>query len=68
VLGHASTNVTATPVYAVVMSNAGEVKGHKWTEYMTSVDEVEQATGYDFLAALPDDIEDVVEARVTAAP
>lgn len=68
VLDHASTNVTTTtPVYAVVMPNADEVKGHKWTEYMTSVDKVERATGYDFLSEVPDDVENVVEARVAAA-
>ena len=30
--------------------------------YYNSVDDVERITGYDFFPALPDDIEDVVEA------
>jgi endonuclease G, mitochondrial len=69
VLDHGSTKVTtATPVYAVVMPNADAAKGHKWSEFMTSVDKIEQATGYDFLADVPDDVENVVEARVAAAP
>lgn len=68
VLDHGSTKLTtATPVYAVAMPNTAEVKGHKWTEYITSVDDVEKETGYDFLSALPDDVEGVVEARVAAA-
>lgn len=29
---------------------------------------VEQATGYDSLADVPDDVENVVEARVATAP
>lgn len=33
--------------------------------YYNSVDDVERITGYDFFPALPDDIEDVVEATVS---
>ena len=35
---------------------------------MVSVDEVEQETGYDFLSEVPDDVENVIEARVASAP
>ena len=35
----------------------------KMHEYVVSVDEVERLTGYDFFAALPDDIEERVEAQ-----
>ena len=34
-----------------------------WQNYQTTVDAIEQATGYDFLAALPDDIEIPLEAN-----
>jgi endonuclease G len=69
VLNRPTDKVTKdTLVYAISMPNTAEVKGHKWTEYMTSVDKIEQATGYDFLPEVPDDIEGVVEARIAAAP
>jgi hypothetical protein len=34
--------------------------------YVTTVDAIEAATGYDFLAGLPDDIEALVEATVAS--
>ncbi len=38
--------------------------GHRsMSEYVSSVDEVERITGYDFFAALPDNVERTVEAR-----
>jgi endonuclease G len=52
----------ATPVYAVEMPNDASAKGHKWAEFSVSVDEIEQDTGYNFLSALPDTVEDGVEA------
>lgn len=36
---------------------------NSWTNYAVTVDEVEKLTGIDFLAALPDDSETVVESR-----
>ena len=35
----------------------------KMREYVVSVDEVEQTTGYDFFAALPDEVERTIEAH-----
>ena len=34
-----------------------------WTNYAVTIDEVEQLTGIDFLAALPDDVETTVESK-----
>ena len=34
-----------------------------WTNYATTIDEVERLTGIDFLAALPDDVEQTVESK-----
>ena len=34
-----------------------------WTNHAVTIDEVERVTGIDFLAALPDDVEDVVESK-----
>jgi DNA/RNA endonuclease G (NUC1) len=35
-----------------------------WTDFVTSVDEVETATGYDFLSRVPEAIQRVIEASV----
>ena len=51
-----------TPVLAVEMPNDASAKGHKWTEYRLSVDQVEGDTGYDFLSTLPDQVEQKIEA------
>ena len=52
-----------TEVLAVMMPNQRGVGEHDWTEYLTSVDAVEQATGYDFLPAIPERLQRVLEAR-----
>lgn len=43
----------------VIRNNEGKKKRD---QFVNTVDEVERITGYDFFPALPDDIEDVVEA------
>jgi DNA/RNA endonuclease G (NUC1) len=59
-------------VYAVWMPNlvgaggpasADGIKNHAWELYETKVDHIEALTGYDVLAALPDPIERIVEAK-----
>jgi DNA/RNA endonuclease G (NUC1) len=50
-------------VVAVMMPNVTGIQGQPWEPYRTTVDAIEAATGYDFLAALPDSIENVVEAN-----
>jgi endonuclease G len=49
------------------MPNERGVGEHPWTDFLTSVDAVEQATGYDFLDAVPERLQRVIEAR-TARP
>lgn len=62
--GQGAQDVTAkTEVYGVILPNDGSTKGHRWTEFQVPVDEVEKETGYDFLSALDDGVEAVVEAR-----
>ncbi len=56
-----------TDVLAVLMPNERGVGEHVWTEFVTSVDALEQASGYDFLNAIPEPIQRVIEAR-TARP
>lgn len=43
----------------VVRNNEGKKKKY---QFVNTVDDVERITGYDFFPALPDNIEDVVEA------
>jgi endonuclease G len=66
--GQKATDVAdTTEVIAVLMPNERGVGEHAWGEFLTSVDAVEQATGYDFLDAVPEPVQRVIEAR-TARP
>ncbi len=49
-----------------VMRNQS-MRGHKKTEFVNSVDDVERITGIDFFPALPDDIENEVEKQSNPA-
>jgi DNA/RNA endonuclease G (NUC1) len=51
-------------VIAVDMPNEPGVRNVDWSTYLTTVDAIEAATGYDLLAALPDDIEAAVEGNL----
>lgn len=51
-------------VIAVNMPNVAGVQANGWQMYKTTVDAIEAATGYDFLASLPDGIEAAVEAAI----
>jgi endonuclease G len=53
---------TATQLIAVTIPNTNTVVAD-WTTYTTSVDCIEQATGYDLLTALDDAIEAALEAQ-----
>lgn len=53
---------------AVNMPNVNGIQNNPWTLYRTTVDQIEAATGYDFLHALPDNIETQVEANNSASP
>lgn len=56
------TSASSIQVIAVSMPNAAGIQANNWPMYRVSVDALEAATGYDFLALLPDDIEAEVEA------
>jgi DNA/RNA endonuclease G (NUC1) len=65
--GETLANVSSTAdirVIAVLMPNVSGISGNGWEMYKTTVDAIEAATGYDFLAALPDAIEAAVEASI----
>jgi endonuclease G len=60
--------VTAnTRVIAVDMPNS-QVINSNWGTYRTSVDAIEEATGYDLLSALPVELQAIIEARVDNGP
>lgn len=52
-----------TSVLAVDMPNSTGIIGDPFEKYLTTVDRIQQATGYDFLALLRDDVECRVEVR-----
>ncbi len=53
-----------TRVIAVNLPNEQGIKEVKWTQYRTSVDQLEKLTGYDFLSNVPSEIQEVIEAKV----
>ena len=53
----------STTVVAAILPNSTCVKGTEWMNYVCTVDYIEELTGYDFFANLPDDIEDAIEAK-----
>lgn len=54
---------TSTRVIAIDMPNSNSVTSD-WTQYLTTVDAIEAATGYDFFDLVPDSIEDVIESNI----
>lgn len=52
-----------TEIVSVIMPNERGVGDHEWTDFLTTVDAVEQASGYDFLNAVPEPVARVIEAR-----
>jgi endonuclease G, mitochondrial len=56
-----------TRVIAVHTPNINSISSD-WGMYRTSVDALEQATGYDFLSSLPDQVENVLESKVDTGP
>ena len=64
-LGLASvTSTSSIQVIAVDMPNVTGISTRPWTDYKTTVDKLEQFSGYNFLDRLPDAIESYWEARL----
>lgn len=62
------SRVTAeTRVIAVNTSNSNTVSS-SWGRYRTTVDAIESATGYDLLSTLPNEVQQVLEARLDTGP
>lgn len=57
-----------TPVIAAIMPNRSGVSQKRWQSYVVSIDDVERATGYDYLSKVAPGIQQVIEARASASP
>jgi endonuclease G len=55
-----------TRAISVIMPNVQGIKEESWRSYLTSIDAVEKATGYDLLSNVPVDVQKVIEARIDA--
>lgn len=51
-----------TPVIAVLMPNRQGIKEMNWRSYQTTIDQIEQQTGYDLLSNLPEPLQAKLEA------
>ncbi len=57
------SRVTAsTRTIAILMPNVQGIRNDPWENYLTTVDDIESLTGYDFFSELPDEIENAIEA------
>jgi DNA/RNA endonuclease G (NUC1) len=56
-------DLAGTTVLAVSMPNIVGVRNDPWQSYLTTVDDIEAATGYDFLSLLPLAFQSVVEGH-----
>lgn len=55
---------TDTRVIAIDMPNIQGIANNSWRQYRCSIDDLERATGYDFLSEVDTEIQEVIEARV----
>lgn len=55
-----------TRVIAVDMPNDEGLSNKPWRNYLTTVDAVEAATGYDFLSKVSETVQNIIEARKDA--
>lgn len=58
------TVTNQTRVLGVAMPNIEGIKEVDWHTYRVAVDAIEAATGYDFLSAVPETVQRVLESRV----
>lgn len=52
-----------TRVIAVLIPNQQGIKEEKWQTFRTSIRELEQRTGYDFLSNVPSEVQDALETQ-----
>jgi DNA/RNA endonuclease G (NUC1) len=59
------SRVTASSrTIAILMPNTQGIRNNPWQNYLTTVDNIEALTGYDFFANVPDAIENSIEAGI----
>jgi PKD repeat protein len=59
---HSLDDTKGLTVLAVNMPNVAGVRNDPWSKYLTTVDKIEAATGFDFLSILPANIQSVLES------
>ncbi|HEX8143594.1 MAG TPA: DNA/RNA non-specific endonuclease [Pyrinomonadaceae bacterium] len=69
VLPNASGNDVArvdasTRTFAVIMPNNDNIRPDAWQKYLATVDQVEALTGYNFFSNVPENIQNIIEARL----
>lgn len=57
----------ATRVIAVDTPNQNNLDSD-WGQYRTTVDAIEKATGYDLLSAVPEQVQQIIEANIDSGP
>jgi endonuclease G, mitochondrial len=57
-----------TRTIAVIIPNKQGVRDDPWRQYLTSVQEVEKLTGYQFFTNVPAEIRSVINTRIDAMP
>lgn len=57
---------SGTRIIAIDIPNQETAAKNNWFTYRTSVDAIEQATGYNFLTALPPELQSKIESRTDA--
>lgn len=63
--GEGLSDVNAnTEVIAVMMPNKDGLTNFNWEHYTTSIDRIEQSTGYDFLIKIDEEVQRVIESKV----
>ena len=55
---------TETRIIAINIPNNQSAADKPWHAYITSVDDLENLTGYDFLSTVPTDIQRIIERRI----
>jgi len=55
---------TSTRTFAVIMPNDDNIREEDWKKYLATVDQVEALTGYNFFSNVPENIQNVIEARL----
>lgn len=58
----------ATRIIAVDVPNVDGIANTRWQQYVTTIREIEQKTGYNLFAQLPRELQDRVETRAIALP